>query len=340
MKNEILKSLKGSLLQRILPFFLGALIVGAIVIIFVGSKVNILLDSYLILIGTLFILTIIAYIFTLKKSYRVSLYLTLLITIIGVWAPLLFNVQSGKQDIFILMYLVLPILYSSLVLPLTFTLIFTLVQIGFIMYVGIVSVYLSPFDKGNLLFFIVLIAFFGILTNHVSNSKNKEYHEGAILDYLTGLFNRRYLDVTLIDWIKKNTSQDTLFGVIIADIDNFKNYNDNFGHSIGDSILQKVAVCLSEEVKHPNIVCRYGGDEFAIIVVNPIEPGISKVAKRIQDKIKGIDYSQLGVDISEVTLTMGLSVYPMDGLTYKEIIDAADKNLIEAKKRGKDRIAY
>ncbi len=340
VKQTYLQSTEETLMKWILPFFIVSLIFGFIAMFFTHPSGSFLLHAYLTLIGSLLVLSIIALILYRYSFHNIASYLTLLISIIGVWAPILFSEQTGYQDIFLLLFLVLPILYSSVVFPLAFTVTYTLVQFVFIFIVVLVSIHLTPLDKVNILFFLALVSFFSILTNYLNKLKNKEFHEESVLDELTGLFNRRYFNVMMHDLIAKRASTNSSFGLIMADIDNFKSYNDTYGHPVGDVILKNIAKSLAKEVGVTNMVCRYGGDEFVIIISDFSKEGIFEVAKNLQTSVGEIDYSFLHTNITQVTLTMGLAMYPLNGSTFEEIIDFADNKLIEAKQLGKNRVAY
>lgn len=341
MEQSYVHKAQSSLMRRVLSFFIIALALAFITRFFVHPAGSYLLYAYLALNGSLFIIAIIAFILNEKGFFQSTLYLTLLIAIIGVWGPILINKQTGGiQDVFLLMYLLLPILYSSVVFPLTFTIFYTIAQMGFIIFVVMVSKNLTMLDKTNFIIFMALVSFFSILTNYVNSMKSREFHEESIIDELTGLFNRRYFNVMMKDLVKKSETKHESFGLIIADIDNFKSYNDTYGHPVGDVILREIATCLSQEAGLSNIVCRYGGDEFVILITNPTQVGIFEVAKTLQHKVAEIDYSQVNEHITHITLTMGLSMYPMNGSTFEELIGFADSKLIKAKEEGKNKVAY
>ncbi|NCB01759.1 MAG: sensor domain-containing diguanylate cyclase [Spirochaetia bacterium] len=340
MKSFNLKSVKGPLLKQILPFFLVSIAIVFTLVFFIHPKGSYSRLFYLYLNGSLFFLSAVAYFLTFKEHYKVALYFSFIITIVGTWSPLIFYSQQGSEYMFMVIYLVLPILYSSIQFSLSFTLIFTLTQIIFVLFITMSTPFLTLFDQTNFIFFMILISFFGIITNNVSKAKTKELQEGAIQDHLTGLFNRRYLDATVINIIKQKGSKDLYFGVVMCDVDNFKRYNDTYGHSTGDIILQRVAKVLLEETRLHDIVCRYGGDEFVVITTNSDKEHVYKTASHLSKRIHNMDFTELGDSFPAVSLSMGIAIYPFNGTTYEELLDCADQNLNKAKKSGKNRVAY
>lgn len=169
--------------------------------------------------------------------------------------------------------------------------------------------------------------------------KNEELVQLSLIDPLTRLPNRRYLD-NLIDTIAANQQIGSL-ACLLIDIDYFKLYNDNYGHQAGDFCLQRVAACLQNSLrKESDRIARLGGEEFIIILENSSTEQAQKLAGRVQDDIVRLalphEYSPLSKNL---TLSIGLSItdnITIEGIT--ELIGAADEALYRAKEAGRDRI--
>jgi diguanylate cyclase (GGDEF)-like protein len=164
----------------------------------------------------------------------------------------------------------------------------------------------------------------------------------SLSDGLTGISNRRSFD-QYIDVIWKSFKRsDKPLSIIMADIDYFKAYNDNYGHIEGDACLIKVARCMVSSVKRPlDLVARYGGEEFCVILPETDSVNALLVAERIRENLKALriphEYSQAS---EFVTLSLGVAtMLPGETFAIKEFIDNADKALYKAKSEGRDMVS-
>lgn len=159
----------------------------------------------------------------------------------------------------------------------------------------------------------------------------------ATRDDLTGLFVKRYFLENLEKLIVGSQIQEKIFSVLLLDLDNFKNINDEFGHSVGDKVLQRVALLLEDGSSPTGIVSRYGGEEFAIILPNKSIDEATITATNIKDLIQK---QQMTVrrEIIKTTTSIGIAEFPKDGNTSNKLIEKADKCLYEAKKKGKNKV--
>ncbi|WDV47286.1 diguanylate cyclase [Clostridiaceae bacterium M8S5] len=152
-------------------------------------------------------------------------------------------------------------------------------------------------------------------------------------DKLMGIKNREYLEYSFDD-ILKNVSEDSIFSIIMADIDRFKNVNDKFGHQKGDQILRKIGKILLSSVRRDDIVGRYGGEEFLIILYNNDTDTAYSIAEKIRKKVENDNL--LGKD-NPLTISLGISTYPTQGTHKEELIAKADQALYSAKKTGRNK---
>ncbi len=162
--------------------------------------------------------------------------------------------------------------------------------------------------------------------------------EQAIRDPLTGLFNRRYMEETLERELWRARRSQSHLGIIMLDIDHFKRLNDAFGHAAGDALLSALGSYLRTHVRGEDIVCRYGGDEFTLIL--PWVP-LEVTRWRAEDLREGI--KQLRVEhrhqlLGPVAVSMGVADFPEHGQTGEEVLRAADVALYRAKSKGRDRV--
>ncbi len=184
------------------------------------------------------------------------------------------------------------------------------------------------------------IKFIQLLLNKVSIIlENVRLYEAArqqaITDGLTKLYNHRYFHETL--WSIINNQKYQVFSLVIFDIDLFKFYNDVYGHSAGDRVLNKIAKILIDNTNEADIITRYGGEEFAIILPNTSREEAYKLCEIIRGKIEENFYTTINQN-EIVTISGGISTYPINATTSEELIDAADKALYIAKETGRNRI--
>ncbi len=158
----------------------------------------------------------------------------------------------------------------------------------------------------------------------------------AIRDGLTGLFNRRYLEETLERELSRSQRQGTHIGIIMLDLDHFKEYNDTFGHEAGDELLRTLADYLQSQIRKGDIACRYGGEEFLLALVGaPPEAVLERVAALVADVRQ---LHRRAPSLRPLTISAGVAFYPQHGVTLKELIRAADAALYRAKAEGRDRL--
>jgi diguanylate cyclase (GGDEF)-like protein len=163
----------------------------------------------------------------------------------------------------------------------------------------------------------------------------------ALMDGLTGVANRRkFNEDILADWRLCFREQKPL-SLILVDVDYFKRYNDHYGHPAGDGCLKSIAQALSEAVRRPyDLVARYGGEEFACVLPNTALSGAVEIAERMRERVRtlGIEHSASDVD-RVVTISLGVATLtPTRDLEFQALIEAADKQLYEAKNAGRARV--
>jgi len=156
----------------------------------------------------------------------------------------------------------------------------------------------------------------------------------AITDGLTRLYNHRHMHECLDREIARGTRFGTSFSVIMIDIDFFKRYNDTYGHLAGDDILANIGKSIQISIRAIDIPCRYGGEEFAIILPETTTEGAYVVAERIREKIEQKSFRGR----ASVTASLGIASWPTDGVTKEQILASADKALYTAKETGRNRI--
>jgi diguanylate cyclase (GGDEF)-like protein len=160
----------------------------------------------------------------------------------------------------------------------------------------------------------------------------------AIRDPLTGLFNRRYMEESLTLEIRKAERTGGSLGCIMVDIDNFKRFNDTWGHAAGDTLLHELAIFLQSQVRASDIACRYGGEEFTLILPDASLEVTMARAERIRAGVSRLRLEGHGDPQPSVSLSLGVASYPDHGLDAETVLAAADRGLYEAKREGRNQV--
>lgn len=160
----------------------------------------------------------------------------------------------------------------------------------------------------------------------------------SVRDPLTRLFNRRYLEETMLRELSTCKRGDRQLGLVMIDIDHFKEYNDKHGHDAGDFVLVEMADIVRGKLRSMDIPCRYGGEELVLVM-----PGASKEiatarAEAIRQAVEQHAFVFRGAALPQVTVSLGVAAHPADGDGAAELLKAADSALYEAKKAGRNRV--
>jgi diguanylate cyclase (GGDEF)-like protein len=162
--------------------------------------------------------------------------------------------------------------------------------------------------------------------------------ELSITDSLTGLFNRRYFEERFIEELHRSDRHGLSFSLAMIDIDNFKLFNDTEGHLAGDEVLKYIANSAKECLRVIDVIARFGGEEFAVIMPQTEKEEAFLVAERIRNTVKEqFPCARTAFPRDFITVSIGISTFPHDGKERKDLIRHADKALYRAKMEGKDR---
>ncbi|WDT75022.1 MAG: diguanylate cyclase [Candidatus Manganitrophus sp.] len=169
--------------------------------------------------------------------------------------------------------------------------------------------------------------------------KTEELKRISITDALTGLLNRRYFQERLTEEIERSRRHRIPVSLIIVDIDNFKGFNDTFGHLGGDEILILLGQALRNYIRAIDVAARYGGEEFTIILPQTNKEDARIIAERLCREIERNETLQKKYsDLARLTVSVGLATFPDDAETFEELIRNADRALYQAKLQGKNRV--
>ncbi len=162
--------------------------------------------------------------------------------------------------------------------------------------------------------------------------------EQTIRDPLTNMFNRRYMEETLEREILRAKRKEDHIGVIMLDIDHFKSFNDNYGHQAGDVLLAALGNFLQNHVRGEDVACRYGGEEFILVMPGAELEPTQKRAQDLIEKVKFLSVAHQGQSLGTISMSAGIAVYPTNGNTAESLVQSADQALYRAKVKGRNRV--
>lgn len=307
---------------------------------------------YVLLLGGLGALVAAALAFNLRGSFRVSTWLTSVCMVFGPWLSILLDPAVLAGDFVPLIYVGMSIQLCSILLTERITLIISALQIGGVIAVILFSPALRALNWPSLISFIVFTSVIGILYGFSNNrllaqiekQRNQlledeaRLRELSVRDPLTGLFNRRYMEETFDREIQRAIRKQLPLTVVLADIDGFKAINDSVGHVIGDNTLVKISEFLRNSIRISDVACRFGGDEFCLILPDcSLEEGIKRAnALRAEIERLPVDLDSEGTE--RITLSFGVAAMPEDGATREALLGSADRALYASKHAGRNRV--
>ena len=171
----------------------------------------------------------------------------------------------------------------------------------------------------------------------LANLKLRETLENqSIRDPLTGLFNRRYLEESLERELRRAERGESTVGIIMLDVDHFKQFNDTFGHEAGDTVLRELGLFLKRNIRASDIACRYGGEEFILILPDASLEDTQNRAEILREGVKYLKLQNRRKILGSISISLGVSLFPDHGLSREVVIEAADRALYQAKHEGRD----
>ncbi len=160
----------------------------------------------------------------------------------------------------------------------------------------------------------------------------------SIRDPLTGLFNRRFMEESLDREMQRAVRKNHPVSVLFVDLDHFKRFNDTFGHDAGDLVLRSIADLFRKFFRVDDVICRYGGEEFGIILPESSAENAVKRGNALREETKKLEIRYKNHTLGTITLSVGVATFPEHGRTSEELLKAADQCLYKSKSAGRDTV--
>jgi diguanylate cyclase (GGDEF)-like protein len=184
---------------------------------------------------------------------------------------------------------------------------------------------------------LALSLLFAILTSWLAAARAAAI-DAATHDPLTGLFNRRHMEDALKREEARARRGDEPIGIIMLDIDHFKHLNDVHGHDAGDQVLRAFAESVRRQIREEDIACRYGGEEFTVIMPGASIPIAAARAELLRAGLARLEIDYQGRPLGQITVSAGVAAFPKDGPTTMAVLQSADQALLHAKSEGRNRV--
>jgi diguanylate cyclase (GGDEF)-like protein/PAS domain S-box-containing protein len=164
----------------------------------------------------------------------------------------------------------------------------------------------------------------------------EKLRDQSIRDPMTGLFSRRFMEESLDRELLRASRKKQLVSVLLLDLDHFKKFNDTFGHDAGDLVLRSVAELFRNFFRAEDVICRYGGEEFTIILPESTPQNAASRAKALSEEVKKLKLYSNGEALGAITVSVGIASFPEDALSTHELMRAAERCLYESRNSGPD----
>lgn len=307
---------------------------------------------YISLLSGLLALILLALALNIHGKYTTASWLTVTAAMFGTWGSIVLDKRILLGDVVPMVYIALSIILCSLLLSVRVTAIIALVQFIALALVPVLYPQTTVINWPSLLAFIFFTSLLGMVTNIIHRKdleqielqtrllRESESHlrELSIRDPLTGLFNRRYMEETLERELSRAHRLESSLGVIMLDVDHFKIFNDTYGHSAGDVLLCELSNSLQKYIRGGDILCRYGGEEFVLILPGVNLDVLCKRAETLRAQAKNLRIFYDGRQLSSIAISLGVAIFPAHAINRDELLRAADIALYRAKHEGRDRV--
>lgn len=294
---------------------------------------------YLPVVAVDFFLLAFAMVLNTHGKYEISVYITVASVMISPWISILFDPAVRQGDLIPILYVGLSVQGCAVLLKEKWVIWIAIAEM-----LGVLTILPSMASSANvnwlsLFAFILCTSAIAVSYGYTSRKQLEQIHNLSVRDSLTGLFNRRYMEETFDREIERIKRNGQTLCVIMTDVDRFKMINDQYGHVIGDQVLIHVAQIITSKTRDSDIVCRYGGDEFILILLECSKREAIARSEEIRELVAQSALELEGTSVSNFTLSFGIAELSQAEQTREDLINAADQALYLSKHNGRNRVS-
>jgi diguanylate cyclase (GGDEF)-like protein len=308
--------------------------------------------EYVPMMAGLMLVLALAFFLNRRGKYTTAARIAVICSVVGPWVSVWLDRTILDGDYMPLTYTALPIMLCGILLSARETAALGGLQIVLLGLLRAANPSTAAFNWPSLVTFVMVMSVLSVVANTV-NRRNQEQinrqtrrlaenekllRERSVRDHLTGLFNRRFLEETLERELRGAESGHNQVGLIMFDIDHLKQFNDTYGHAAGDRLLREVGDFLQAHFRAGDVICRYGGDEFTLVLNNTSLETTRARAERLREEVKSLSVEFEGQILERFTLSCGVAVFPVHGSSAESVLRAGDDALYRAKREGRDRV--
>jgi diguanylate cyclase (GGDEF)-like protein len=311
------------------------------------------LPLYVTLMVSLMALFVLALGLNQAGRYQAAAGLIVACTTFGVWSAIAFDLATLRSHSVTMSYIVVPVILCSFLLSTRVTVVLAAAQLAVVCFLPLFSPVMAGNYWPSLISFILFISVLSVVSNFISRRDLKQIDRQtrqlvedevqlrklSVSDPLTGLFNLRYLEKTLLREVRRAERNQAPLAVVMLDLDQFKRINDGAGHAIGDRILRELSNILSANTRDGDVACRYGGDEFVLILPDCTLDHARQKMEFLREQVKHLVVQIKGDLLDGLTVSIGVAAFPDHGASAEGLLKAADDALYRAKQTGRDRVA-
>lgn len=294
---------------------------------------------YIPLICSLFFILCFAVFLNSRGKYKISTLITVISVLLTPWISILFDPLVLQGDLVPILYVGLSVQGCAILLKEKWVIWISIAELIAVLTILQNMAKTTGVNWLSLFAFIVATSAIAVSFGHTNRKQLEQIHDLSIRDSLTGLYNRRYMEETFDREIERIIRKERKLAVILTDVDRFKSINDSYGHVVGDLVLAYIAQTLKNNTRSSDVVCRYGGDEFILILPECSKQEAISRSETIRALVAQSVFEFDGKCIQNVTLSFGISELPEDGSNRIDLISAADKALYLSKQSGRNRIS-
>lgn len=294
---------------------------------------------YIPLICSIYGILSIAILLNARGKFEISTWITVVSVIVAPWASVLLDPFVRQGDLVPVLYVGLSVQGCSILLKEKWAIWISIAEMLGVLTILQTMAKTTDLNWLSLFAFILFTSAIAVSYGYTNRKQLEQIHDLSVRDSLTGLYNRRYMEETFDREIERMIRKEQKLAVIMTDVDRFKTINDTYGHVVGDLVLAHIAHLLISNTRSSDVVCRYGGDEFILILPECTKREAIARSEAIRELVAQSSLELEGNYVKDITLSFGIAEMPENGQNRTSLISAADQALYQSKYNGRNRVS-